>query len=246
MSEESMSGIEEGISLQVSRENAIIGGLIIGVMTVGVLGMVTVHVGEATGLLTLGGDHPADVSEALMDVDDVGDRPVIGDADAPVTIVAYEDFFCQFCTQFNQEIFPEIKEDYIDEGKVRYVFRHFVAAGGGNPAIAAECVREQEEDMFWEFHEMHYHDGPSELGPEDREVYEQGMVQWVDDQGLDAERFETCYEEEEPRDWVESETATARALGAGGTPTTVINGEVIQGVEPYNVYRDIIENELDG
>lgn len=87
----------------------------------------------------------------------IGDSPVLGKADAPVTIFEYADFECPFCRRHELQTFPQIKKEYIDTGKVKYVAKNFIAVPGHKPsaeptAYAAYCVyKTAGNDAFWKF-----------------------------------------------------------------------------------------------
>src|SRR5690606_10632114 len=75
----------------------------------------------------LNSNNPANLGEALnpsmrLSVSDDGD-PFLGNADAPVVLIEFSDFQCPFCRRFWRETLPSIKEEYIDTGKVKFVYR---------------------------------------------------------------------------------------------------------------------------
>src|SRR3989344_7320374 len=78
------------------------------------------------------------------------DDPVLGDKNAPVTIIEFSDYQCPFCRKFWTEILPSIKSEYIDTGKVKFVYRDFPLTSihpSAEPAAeATNCVREQGGD----------------------------------------------------------------------------------------------------
>src|SRR3990167_11376713 len=92
---------------------------------------------------------PAGITEIDMD-----DDAVLGDPDAPVTIVEFSDFQCPFCGSFFAQTLPLIKKNYMDKGKVKMVYRDFPLSfhPEAQPAAEAdECAHEQ--GKFWEFHD---------------------------------------------------------------------------------------------
>lgn len=83
-----------------------------------------------------------------------GNLPVLGDENAPVTIVEFSDLECPFCEQFFSGAYPQIKKDYIDTGKVKMYFRHYPLPFhpmAKPAAVAVECANEQ--GKFWELHD---------------------------------------------------------------------------------------------
>ena len=86
----------------------------------------------------------------------VADAPSLGRADAPVTLVEFSDFQCPFCGRFFATTLPALKKDYIDTGKLRYVFRDFpldqLHPNARKAAEAAHCAGEQ--GKYWEMHDV--------------------------------------------------------------------------------------------
>jgi len=90
----------------------------------------------------------------------VDDDPVLGSANAPVTLVEFSDYECPFCKRHFTQTLPSLKKDYIDTGKVKLVFRDFIAVPAHNPvanieALAAECVKEMGgAEAYYKFHDL--------------------------------------------------------------------------------------------
>ena len=165
------------------------------------------------------------------------DDPVLGDKDAPVTIVSFEDFQCPFCGRAFKETFPLLKKDYIDAGKVKYVYRDFPLEfhPEAQPAAeAAECA--DEEGKFWEYHDEIY-SNQNLLGP----VYYEDAAEKL---GLDILKFRACISEGRYRQEVLDDYNYGASMGVTGTPTFFINGIKLVGALPYQEFKKIIENEL--
>ena len=84
----------------------------------------------------------------------IDDDPVLGDPNAPVTMIAFSDFRCPFCERFATDAFVKIKKDYVDTGKVKYILRDFSIhpPQSDDAALGAQCANEQ--GKFWEYHDM--------------------------------------------------------------------------------------------
>jgi protein-disulfide isomerase len=163
------------------------------------------------------------------------DDPSQGKADAPVTVVEYSDFQCPFC----QRVMPTLKQLRAKYGdKMRLVWKDFpltmihpqafVAAQAGN------CAREQ--GKFWEYHDKLFAN-QSALQPE-------FLKKYAADTGLDTAKFNQCL------DASKYEARVQEALGAGGrlgitsTPTLFVNGRMINGAQPIEVFETAIDDEL--
>ena len=160
-----------------------------------------------------------------------------GDENAPVTVVVFDDFQCPFCKKFFDETLPKLKEDYIDTGKVKYVFRHFPLSFHQNAqkaAEAAECAGEQ--GKFWEMHDMLYSHQDA-LSVDDLKNYASQL-------GLDTEQFNQCLDSGKYKDKVQNDFNMGVQVGVSGTPTFFINGEKLVGAQPYSVFQQVIDSKL--
>ena len=195
-------------------------------------------------------------SQATVENIDLDDRPVRGDEDAPVTLVKYEDFFCPFCGAFNNEdvaaevqansAMPQIMEEYVETGQVKVYYKHRPVVGGEDPAIASECVAQQDHDAFWDFHDEHIDRFMelSSLSDSDPEQYEEELFDMAEQTGIDMNEFETCYNNQESHNLVQADSQEATSLGITGTPEIVIEDESVTGAQPFNVFETIIEEQL--
>ncbi len=194
--------------------------------------------GTPTGgaVLPPGEDNPAPTAvdmEALLDDDDVR-----GDADAPVTIVEWSDFECPFCARFHQQTLPSIEEEYIKTGKVKLVYRDFPLSFHPNAqkaAEAAECAGEQ--GKYWEMHDMLFEKGV------------QGGVasfkQYAKDLSLNTAKFDTCLDSGAMAGEVQKDMADGAAVGIQGTPGFIVNGKLVSGAQPFAVFKQVIDAELN-
>jgi protein-disulfide isomerase len=84
-------------------------------------------------------------------------QPTIGQAAAPIKIVEFGDFKCPVCKEFAANVYPQLKKDYIDTGKVQLSFINFSFIDGSTPAaIAAESVYHQNKEAFWPYYDAIY------------------------------------------------------------------------------------------
>lgn len=164
----------------------------------------------------------------------VGDSPVLGPADAAVTIVEFSDYLCPVCRKAH-EVTKEIREIYA--GKIRWVFKDFPLnrhPGAKKLAEAAQCVGEQ--GKFWEFQDMLF-EAPQK--PDYEEL--KGFVRQLD---LDVNLFSQCYESERYLPMVEQAVENARNAGVGSTPSFIINGKLSPGSMSLKDFKKIIDEEL--
>jgi protein-disulfide isomerase len=173
-----------------------------------------------------------------------GDAAVWGDPNAPVTIVEFSDFECPYCKKNFLETIPQLQEDYIDTGKVKYVFRHyplpFHEPLATLEALASECARSQGNDeTFYAFHDALYNATESNNGITEEEIYN-----LADTLKLNKTKLKACVENKDTQARVDADIAAAAEFGVQGTPNFFINGWQLKGAYPYASFKEIIEQEL--
>jgi len=173
----------------------------------------------------------------------IGDSPVLGDPDAPVTVVEFSDFQCPFCGRFYSDALASIKTQYIDTGKVKLVFKDFPLTSihpMAQPAAeAARCVRKQEgDDAYWEYH--------GKIFENQAALSTTTLKQWAKDSGYN---IDSCLDSGEMRSAVQQDLQEATAAGGQGTPYIVVIGSEgstipISGAQPFSVFQQAIETSL--
>ena len=176
----------------------------------------------------------------------IKDKPAMGSASAPVTVVEFADYQCPFCLRFTRSTFPSLKRDYIDTGKVRWVALNLPLAfhkDARKAAQAAHCAGEQ--DKFWEMREVLFQN-PKKLGQEDLPEHAVTVE-------LDVEAFKACIASDRHLAAIDQDAKDAGAVRLTGTPSFVvgktasdkITGQVIIGAQPVNVFSAAIKKALD-
>lgn len=169
---------------------------------------------------------------------------ILGDPNAPVTIIEYGDFQCPFCARFYSQTENLIKEEYVKTGKVRFIYRHFAFLGpeSTDAANANECAKEQ--GKFWEYHDALYDvellDGREHNGNLNTSLFNSLALQL----GLDQVSFSACLEEERYADKVQNDYAGAQAAGVRATPTIFVNSTKVEGAVPFAHFKGIIDDFL--
>ncbi len=181
------------------------------------------------------------VPEGPIDVPVEGSY-AIGDPDAPVTIVEYTDYQCPYCSRHFAQTFPLIKENYVDTGMVRYVFKDFPLTSIHPQAVlaseAARCAGDQ--DAYLEMHDVLFASQGEWSGNPNVESLFNG---YAADLGLDADRFATCLAERTHETAVMADLDEGIGFGVRGTPAFFINGKNLSGAHPYATFVDAIEQE---
>lgn len=196
----------------------------------------------------VGNDQQGTVNtEQVSGVADVSadDDAVLGDPNAPITIIEFSDFQCPFCRKFYRETIPQIKKDYSTTGKVKFVYRDFplvqIHPGATPAAEGTECAEEQ--GKFWEMHDAIF-DEQEKQGSGTIQFTADDVKNWAAKIGLDTTKFNQCLDSGKYRQEVEKDLADGAAAGVNGTPATFINGRLVSGAQPYSVFKTIIDEEL--
>lgn len=177
----------------------------------------------------------------------VASAPFLGRADAPVTIVEFSDYECPFCQRFFSMTLPTLKREYVDAGKVRYVFRDSpldqLHPQARKAAEAAHCAGEQ--GRFWEMHDMLFQNPKALALPQ--------LAEHARSIGIDGAKFDECLASGRHAARVERGVTDGAAAGVRGTPgfvigrTTagdIVEGTPIRGAQPLETFRRIIDQML--
>jgi len=180
----------------------------------------------------------ADENNEKKEVEKVVENKQIDVQPNKVKIIEYGDFECPFCAKFYAETLPLIKKYYVDKGVVEFEFHHFPLSFHPNAQISAEaseCAREQ--GKFWEMHDLLFEKGVSG-GVAAFKSYAQQL-------GLDTAAFNECLDTGAMAAEVQKDMADGAAAGITGTPGFLVNGKLVSGAQPFSVFQQIIEAELN-
>ncbi len=164
---------------------------------------------------------------------EVGSR-VRGPATAQVTIVEFSDYECPFCKRAEPAL-KQVLDTYGD--KVRLAYRDYPLdfhANARPASLAAHCANAQ--GKFWEYHEK-------VMTSDD--LSRAALDKIADDTGLDRAAFDTCVEKDEFKAAIDADIAAGAAAGVQGTPAFFINGRMLDGAQPFEAFKAIIDEELE-
>ena len=173
--------------------------------------------------------------------------PILGNINAPLTLIEFGDYQCTFCKKFFHETEESIMMNYIETGKVKMLFKDFIVVNEDsvNAALAAHCANDQ--NMFWEYHSTLYNnwDGEGTGWASSEQLH-----QFASTLGLDMDKFSECMSQSKWKDLVHSSHADGRTLGVDATPTFFIidqNNEVLKitGAQRYDIFQDVFDSLLE-
>lgn len=165
-------------------------------------------------------------------------QPTLGNAEAPVKLILFENFMCEHCREFETDVFPQLRRDYIDTGRVEAYYVNL--AWGSQRAelggLAGECAYSQNETAFWTYKRFLYEQQGSWQNAADLAALADTIPE------LDGERLEACIAQGETRSELERDLAVGEHVGVEGTPSVVIGDQGFE-APSLEVLRRAIERQ---
>jgi protein-disulfide isomerase len=202
-----------------------------------------------TGLAALAGLSPLRlIADAMaQSASDVA-KPVslpdmaLGPANATVTVTEYASMTCPHCAAFAETVFPKIKSEYIDSGKVRYVFREFpldIKAAAGS--MLARCIAKEDSGKYFAVIDMLFKQQNDWVMKNTTET----LTRIGKQAGLSQQAVETCLKDQTLLDKIAADQKFAsEVLKVNSTPTFFINGEMIKGETSFEEFDKKIKSLL--
>jgi protein-disulfide isomerase len=167
---------------------------------------------------------------------------VKGAADAPVLMIEFSDYECPFCNRYVTSTLPRIREQYIDTGKLRYVYRDLplnsIHPKAQAAAEAARCAGDQSK--YWEMHDQLFGRQAEWQGGDEQALF--GAM--AGELGLDTQAFNACLAEGRYTEYVQRQTDEGLQIGIAGTPAFIIGDQFLSGAQPFEVFQQVIERQL--
>jgi len=173
----------------------------------------------------------------------IDDDPFIGSNAAEVVIVDFSDYQCPFCKKFYTKIYPEMKKDYINTGKIKYVFRDYpltVHKEAIAAAMAANCAGDQ--GRYWEMHDKLFE---NQTNWNKAENINELLIGYAKELGINSTLFSQCMESDKYLEEIQKDKEEGISYGVFGTPTLFLNGKILRGGLPqsYEAFQDLLERE---
>ena len=163
---------------------------------------------------------------------------VLGDPNAPITIVEFTDFGCSFCRRHHQFTFRQLVDEFVERGKVFYVVKQFpiTSPQGELAALAAICAGEQ--GAYWTMHDALFAAGDVWYG--DAVTARRQIMTIAADLGLDRAELQACIERPSTQDVIARHVSEAHALHIFGTPVFFVNNQLLSGAQPIERWRELL------
>ena len=183
-------------------------------------------------------DAPATANAAKIEIVDMA----MGKADAPVTIIEYASFTCPHCAAFEAEVFPEIKKNYIDTGKVRFIQRDvYFDAVGLWAGILARCGG---DEKYYPVAGMLFDEQKTWLDAKTGDEIAANLRKIGAKAGMTPDQMDACWADKQMvSDLITTFQTNASADKIEGTPTFIINGETVQN-QPWDELKKVLDTKV--
>ena len=173
--------------------------------------------------------------------------PMLGNFNAPVTLVEFGDYQCHFCNVFFHSTEEDILKNYVETGKVRMIFKDYNIIGPDsiNASHGAHCANDQ--GMFWKYHDILYNNW---TGENNGWASSENLLRFAQEIGLDVDIWSQCMIDGKHSQIIVGSNDDARSLELTGTPAFFVigpDGKVTKlfGAQPYETFERIFEAELE-
>jgi protein-disulfide isomerase len=173
--------------------------------------------------------------------------PILGDPNAPVTLIEFGDYQCHFCNVHFHNTEHRLLEKFIKTGKVKMIFKDFTIIGPDSvdAAHGTHCANDQ--DKFWEYHDILYNNW---TGENNGWASSDNLLRFAQEIELDIDQWSDCMFDEKYSQITSNSSKDARELGITGTPAFFVIGPDnkitrISGAQPYEIFEKIFNSELE-
>jgi protein-disulfide isomerase len=253
---------------KISVKKSTFNGLLIGVIIL--IGVASFFAGSYTSNLNSNQISVTDLDEAMAKLElkllqnqlptkqaaepvkiSIDDDPIIGNPNAPITIVEFSDFQCPFCARFHTQTLPSLLGEYIEQGKVKLVFRDFpiqsIHPNALSASVAAECANDQ--NKFREMHDALFENQNNWNRLETIDALS-SFSQYASDIQLDQESFDSCLNSGKHIPEIQNDLNDGRDYGVSGTPGFFVGNDQIgfvelKGAQPFESFKKVIDAQLN-
>ena len=173
--------------------------------------------------------------------------PILGDPNAPITLVEFGDYQCHYCNVFFQSIEKDILKNYVDTGKVKIIFKDYNIIGEDSVIASqgAHCANDQ--GLFWEYHDILYSNW---TGENNGWASSENLAIFAQQIGLNMNKWSECMKKGSHSQIILKSNDDARTLELTGTPAFfIINSEgkvsKLFGAQPFEVFKKIFDSQLE-
>ena len=174
--------------------------------------------------------------------------PILGNPNAPITLIEFGDYQCHFCNVHFHNTQSALLENFVATGKVNIIFKDYTIIGKDSVSAAhgTHCAKEQKK--YWEYHDILYNNWTGENNGWAGSV---NLIKYANELGLDSELFIECMNSLRHTDLIKQSTSDAQALGLTGTPAFFVYDkknnyvQLISGAQPYQSFERVFNSILE-
>jgi len=215
-------------------------GPILGIIVISIIAMI------ATSLSSSNNESfDVDMSRTHGSISTALGSPILGNPDAPITIVEFGDYQCHQCYNWFHNTKPLIMQDYIETGRANLVFVDFAFLGKDSPKAAQATYCADDQNMYWEYHNSLYNSQESKI--DSGWANTERLKAFAFSLNLDMELFNECLDSEKYSKRIQYNSQQARDNGVKGTPGFFIVGpdydqKQISGAQPFSVFKKVLDS----
>ena len=186
-------------------------------------------------------DVTVDPSKAVMAKINLKGEPPRGPDAAKVTVVEFSDFQCPFCSRGYNTMEQQVLKEYGD--KVKFYYKHYPLPfhpWAQLGAVATECAKQQKTDAFWTLYKGLF-EQQKDITAENVKEKSHAILA---DAKIDQAKFDDCFDNKKTLDKVKADMAEGSAVGVTGTPSFIVNGRLLVGAQPFEAFKNVIDDEL--
>ena len=208
----------------------------------------TVIIALGIALVVLNNNKDSEAGESFAEQPPIEGQPVLGEDNAPVTVVEFGDFKCPSCKAWGETIFPQLVNDYVDTGEVKFSYINTLFHGQESTlaSMAAESVLKQSPDAYWEFHEALFNEQPTENHDSSWITNKKILEVANGTENINVEELEIALEEQSGLEEVNKDTELVEAFNVQMTPSIMVNDIMLEDPFDYEAIKNLIDQELEG
>ncbi|MDK7669311.1 DsbA family protein [Cytobacillus oceanisediminis] len=187
------------------------------------------------------------VSPSTEEGPSIEGQPVLGESDAPVTVVEFGDFKCPACKAWGQNIFPKLVEDYVDTGKVKFSYINVLFHGDESKlgSVAAEAVYKQNPVSYWDFNKALF-DAQPDVDHDSLWITMEKINEVASTiPGIDTDQLEKDIQSQDIIDEVNNDSALVEEHKVQQTPSIMVNGTMLEDPFDYEKIKSLIDQALE-
>jgi len=211
------------------------------------IAIISIIIGIAVSVSSSDESFDVDMTQTHGSISTSLGSPILGNPNAPITIVEFGDYQCHQCYNWFHNTKPMIIRDYIDTGKANLIFVDFAFLGKDSPKASQATYCADDQNMYWEYHNSLYNSQESKI--DSGWANSERLKAFAFNLNLDMELFNECLDSEKYSKRVQYNSQQARDNGVRGTPGFFIvdsdfNQKQISGAQPFSVFKKILDSMI--